>query len=217
MIDRISELREDLDEHREEYRRAVDTYKKEKLALRVVGKRLKDAEAGRLFIQDVAQAIQQKAHHQIASVVSRGLETIFDEPYTFKIKFEKKRGRTEALLLFERDGLELDPISAAGGGVIDPSAFTLRISCISLAYPPIRPVLFLDEPFKHVSKANGYLDRIPILLEELSKEIGIQIIMVTHIDELKVGKVVEMEAPPQKDESDFELLVVRKKLKRRIG
>lgn len=31
------------------------------------------------------------------------------------------------------------------------------------------------------------------LLEKLSEELGIRIIMVTHIEELKVGKIVDLE------------------------
>ena len=142
--------------------------------------------------QQVAQAIQQKAHDQIADVVSRCLSTVFDEPYEFKILFERKRGRTEARLVFERDGLEIDPLTAAGGGVVDVASFALRLSCMALSRPAVRSVLSLDEPFKNVSKANGYLDRIPQLLEGLCEDTGIQIIMVTHIEELKVGNVVEV-------------------------
>ena len=35
--------------------------------------------------QHVAQVIQQKAHDQIARVVSRCLSAVFDEPYEFRI------------------------------------------------------------------------------------------------------------------------------------
>ncbi len=181
-----------LDDKRETYTRAVLLHKEEGKLLKTARRRLVNAEEARVLIQDVAQAIQQKAHHQIAAVVSRGLQAIFDEPYIFQINFEKKRGRTEAQLVFKRDEIEFDPITASGGGVIDIAAFTLRVACLALSRPAVRPVLILDEPFKNVSKANGYLDKIPEFLEGLSQDMGIQIIMVTHIEELKVGKIVEI-------------------------
>jgi len=140
--------------------------------------------------QAVAQTIQQQAHKQIAGVVSKCLELVFDSPYKFKINFEQKRGKTEASLLFERDGLEVDPLTASGGGVVDVAAFALRLSCLMLAKPPLRRILFLDEPFKFVSE--DYRGNVKMMLEQLSKEMGIQLIMVTHIPELVTGKVIQL-------------------------
>lgn len=180
-------------EKRTAYKLARSQYKTEKENLERAKASLAAAEQARDIIQEVAQKLQQAVHNQIAGIVSLGLKTVFSEPYNFKINFEKKRGRTEARLIFERDGLELDPISAAGGGVIDVAAFTLRVACLSLSKPALRPTLILDEPFKNVSKTKGYLDQIPLLLEKLAEEMGLQIIMVTHIEELKVGKVIDLE------------------------
>jgi len=190
----IKDVRKQIDKKLLEYRRLVSSYKREGENLQREQKRLENAEEARAVIQEVAKQIQQQAHEQISSVVTRGLQSVFDDPYIFKIIFDKKRGRTEARLIFEReeDGLELDPLTASGGGVIDVASFALRISCILLSRPPIRPVLILDEPFKNVSKARDYLDRIPSLLETLCNDLGIQIIMDTHIDELKMGTIIEV-------------------------
>jgi DNA repair exonuclease SbcCD ATPase subunit len=141
--------------------------------------------------QQVAQQVQQQAHDQIASVVSQCLEAVFDEPYTFKIHFDRKRGRTEARLVFERDGLEVDPLTAAGGGVVDVAAFALRLSCLMLAQPPLRKLLALDEPFRFVSAE--YLPRVRQLLEKLAEDTGVQFVIITHIEELKTGTVIELD------------------------
>lgn len=193
MIDLYKELQRKLNDKRTTYKIIKSNYKQEKENLEKAKGRLSSAETARELVQEVAQKLQQAVHNQIAGIVSLGLKTVFSEPYNFKINFEKKRGRTEARLIFERDGLELDPISAAGGGVIDVAAFTLRVACLSLSKPALRPTLILDEPFKNVSKTKGYLDQIPLLLEKLAEEMGLQIIMVTHIEELKVGKVIDLE------------------------
>ena len=140
--------------------------------------------------QNVAQAVQQKAHDQIAEVVSRCLEAVFDEPYEFRIHFERKRGRTEARLTFERDGMEVDPMTASGGGVVDVASFALRLSCLILNKPPLRRILIMDEPFKYVSEE--YRERVRELLETLAQEMGVQLLMVTHINELKTGTVLEL-------------------------
>jgi DNA repair exonuclease SbcCD ATPase subunit len=143
------------------------------------------------LVQDVAQQIQNQVHKQISSVVSRCLEAVFDEPYEFMIHFDQKRGRTEARLTFSRDGIEIDPITSSGGGVIDVAAFALRLSCLMLSRPARRKLLVLDEPFKFVSEE--YRGRIQQLLLSLASEMGCQIIMVTHIKELEIGKVVRLE------------------------
>ncbi|MCH8068353.1 MAG: ATPase, partial [Candidatus Marinimicrobia bacterium] len=74
--------------------------------------------------QQVAQNIQQQAHDQIAGVVTRCLQAVFDDSYEFHIDFERKRGRTEAQLYFSRNGNRLDPMSASGGGCVDLASFT---------------------------------------------------------------------------------------------
>lgn len=144
------------------------------------------------IIQSIAQEIQQQAHDQIASVVSECLSYVFDEPYTFKIYFEKKRGRTEAQLVLLRDGVELrDPMDSTGGGVIDVAAFALRLSCLLLTKPHRRRLLVLDEPFRFLSVE--YRGKVKGLLETLSKTHDVQIIMVTHSAELVVGDVIRVD------------------------
>jgi len=140
--------------------------------------------------QAVAQQVQQQAHERIASVVTKSLQAVFDDPYEFRIHFERKRGRTEARLVFERGGEEIDPMEASGGGPVDVASFALRLSCMMLSRPPIRRLLVLDEPFKFVSP--NLRDRVRRLIEGLSEEFGIQIIMVTHMDELRAGEIIEI-------------------------
>lgn len=142
------------------------------------------------ILQETAQAIQTEAHNRIGAVVSRCLEAVFDEPYQFNIEFEKKRGKTEAVLSFVRNDLQVDPMTASGGGVVDVASFALRLACLALRKPQLRMILVLDEPFRFLSAA--YLPRVKDLLETLAEEMKIQIVMVTHIKTLQVGKVVEL-------------------------
>lgn len=154
---------------------------------------LADATEAQEAAQIVAQAIQQQAHTRIAGVVTKCLQTVFTGPdtYAFKINFERKRGRTEAELLLLKNGHEIkDPLNADSGGVVDVAAFALRLACLVLAKPKLRKVVILDEPFKFVSRE--YRENVRLLLEKLAEDFGIQFIMVTHIEELKTGKVVEL-------------------------
>jgi hypothetical protein len=144
------------------------------------------------ILQAIAEGVQQKAHEQIASVVTRCLEAVFQEDaYEFRIEFRQSRGKTEAKLLFVRDGNEIDPIDASGGGVVDVASFALRLSCLILSRPACRRLLVLDEPMKMLSR--NYQPCIREMLEVLSKEFSTQIVLVTHSDILKCGKIITLE------------------------
>lgn len=150
-----------------------------------------DATAAQEIAQNIAQEIQRQAHSQITGVVSNSLEVVFDEPYQFDVKFERKRGKTDAILIFRRNDLEVDPLSASGGGVVDVAALALRLSCMVLSCKPrLRKVLIMDEPFKFVSEE--FRERVRAMLEGLSKQLKIQFIMVTHINELETGTIIRL-------------------------
>lgn len=165
--------------------------KEEKEKLREAKENLSDSLTARKILQQAAELVQVSAHKKISSVVTRCLRTVFGpQAYEFRIKFEQKRGKTGARLLFVRNGLEIDPRTAAGGGVLDVASFALRLSCLVLAKPYKRRLLVVDEPFKMLDS-----DKVPIvreLLLTLAKEMKIQIVMVTHNEELKCGKVIEV-------------------------
>lgn len=150
-------------------------------------KRTQDAQE---ILQLLSQAIQQQAHKKISGVVSSCLSAVFDDPYEFRVQFDRKRGRTEATLRFTRRGLDVDPLTASGGGVVDVAAFALRVSCLMLHRPRLNKVVILDEPFKFVSAQ--YRENVRTMLEQMAKDLKIQIIMVTHIEELETGKVIEL-------------------------
>lgn len=143
------------------------------------------------ILQQISTSIQQDVHSRLAKVVSRCLEAVFEEPYDFQIRFESKRGKTEANLEFVRGDLTCDPLSSCGGGVIDVAAFALRLACLCLSRPPLRRILILDEPFRFLSRA--YRGKIRQLITTLAAEMSVQMIIVTHIAELECGTVIELQ------------------------
>ena len=149
--------------------------------------RITAVENAQTIAQTIAQSIQEKVHRKIGGVVSRCLSSVFESPYMFRILFERKRGRTEANLVFERDGHQVDPLSSTGGGPVDIAAFALRLSRMMLTRPALRRVLIMDEPLK--SPSAQYRPLIKQLLEKLSSEMGVQVIMVTNIMEISAGKI----------------------------
>jgi DNA repair exonuclease SbcCD ATPase subunit len=146
-----------------------------------------DARAALLAAQEIATAIQRDAHAQVTAIVSRCLTAVFQDPYEFEIIFERKGGRTEAQLVFKRGGNTIDPMRGSGGGVVDIAAFALRIAALVLSKPQKRRLLVLDEPFRFVSVQ--LRPAVKQLLDELASDLGVQILMITHVAELETGTV----------------------------
>lgn len=161
-------------------RSALREQKRERKEVRRLEKELKDLAEAQAIIQLAAAEMQNTVHREISGVVSKYLSAVFQNAYTFQIVFQKKRGKTEALLTFERNGVVIDdPKNSLGGGVIDITAFALRFVCILRSRPPLRRFVILDEPFKHV-----HLSARPLalkLLKVLAKETKTQFLISTHI------------------------------------
>lgn len=188
----ISNHRKKLDRLLTKYKLAAGSVALEKKTLRVAQQREDDVVQAQVLVQVVAERVQESAHRQIASVVSRCLEAVFDRPYEFRIDFARKRGRTEANLTFVRDGKSLeDPINESGGGAIDIAAFALRLAALTLSLPKKRKLLVMDEPWKNLS--SEYRPALSELVMQLAEEMNIQFLITTHSDEYKIGNVVELE------------------------
>lgn len=142
--------------------------------------RQKGIEEAQIFIQSVAKATQEKIRFRLEDIVNLALSTVFGPRYRFEIKFESKYGQAEAsLVLYDGDN-ELDPMASNGGGILDLLSFALRIALLIISKN--RKILILDEPMKFVS--NDLRESAYTLMQKLSHELGIQIICVTHEEEL---------------------------------
>lgn len=147
------------------------------------------------IIQVVAQATQKELEYRITEPVSLALAAVYDDPYKMVAKFEiTGRGNTECHLGFERGENIIKPLDASGGGPIDIGSFALRIGSWSLAQPRSRSIILTDEPFKWIDKKKiqGTETTTMHLAGQMLKEVtkpppdglGLQIIMITHIEEL---------------------------------
>lgn len=144
----------------------------------------------RVIVQDMVSATQKMCYEHLGNMVTKCLSAVFQDPYTFRLKFEQNAGRTQVSFVFLRNGVELDPMSSTGGGVVDIASFALRIAALLMQKPGPRQVLILDEPFRFVSAE--YRDQVRELIEQLASEIGVQFILVTHMEELQCGTVVKI-------------------------
>jgi len=137
-------------------------------------------EQARTIIKTVALQTQRELEYHINSITTSALEAVFPDPYEFKLEFVERGEKTEADAYFLKNGEQIDPMSGSGGGAVDIAAFSLRASVWRLK--PSRAVLILDEPFRFLSR--DLQPRAAEMLKEISKKLKLQIIMVTHNEDL---------------------------------
>lgn len=179
----IDELRKKLEQKKGQCKQIKDDLHSVRVKLRKKRKALKDSNEVQAIIQAVAKQTQEELEYRITEPVSLAMSAVFDNPYKQVAEFKiTGRGTTECHLMFKRGKNIVKPFEASGGGPVDVSAFALRLGSWSLSQPKSRPIIILDEPFRFVSKA-----KMPLagqMLKESASQLGLQIIMVTHIDEL---------------------------------
>jgi len=137
-----------------------------------------DASDARVVIQEATNQTQKHLEFRMSELVTDANKSVFPKPNKFIVRFVQRRGSTECDLLFEKNGNEMKPEDGAGGGPIDVTSFSLRVSFWSLR-PDTRPIMILDEPFRFVSF--DLQELCAEMLKVVSKELGIQIIMVSHL------------------------------------
>lgn len=133
------------------------------------------------LIQITAKETQEKLKFHIEDIVQLALDACLPDRYKFTVKFEIKRGRTEAnLILLDKDGNNINPMTDTGGGVVDLVSFALRIATWSLGKTD--NIIILDEPFRFISK--DLIPKAAEIINQLSNKLNLQFIIVTHIQEL---------------------------------
>lgn len=144
-------------------------------------------ERATLLLNSIGEERQLKAQQIIEELVTRGLQTIFDDSLSFHI-LQTVRGKTANVEFVVRetraDGFHETPVmEARGGGLAATIGFLLRIVVMLLKSKNTTDenILILDETFAHVS--DEYLPALGDFLREIVDKTGTQIVMVTHQSE----------------------------------
>lgn len=147
-----------------------------------------DLEQVGILLNSIGEDRQVRAQQVIEELVTRGLQTIFDESLSFHI-VQSVKGKTASVEFYVRTHLpnktviDTPVMEARGGGLAATIGFLLRVVVLLLRNgASSENILVLDESFAHVSAE--YLDSVGEFLRELVEKTGIQIILVTHQQEL---------------------------------
>jgi DNA repair exonuclease SbcCD ATPase subunit len=136
----------------------------------------------RWVITEVAQQTQQRFKVKVESLVTMAIRSVFDRPFEFSLEFERKYNKmTCRPVVKEEEKIYDDPEYDLGGGMLDIISFAFRIVLWSLENPRKRNVIILDEPMKNMGKLIVFGGQV---LKEISHKLNLQLIIITHEDEL---------------------------------
>lgn len=158
---------------------------KEKLS--EIQKLLADIEEARIITNKIAILTQNEIKIKLSHIVTLAIKAITGKnKYEFCIEFVEKREKTEIgfWLKDNRTKEKYSPFDV-GGGIVDIISFSLRIAIWSLS--GARNILIFDEPFKHLSKQLH--KNATTFITEVSKELNLQMIIITQSNLLLVGKI----------------------------
>jgi len=137
-----------------------------------------------ITLASIGETRQADAQNKIEELVTRGIQSIFNDPsMVFKVT-QTQRGKTpEVKFSVESRGLNGRTVStsvmdARGGGLAAVVGFLLRLVVMLLSKDIKEPVLVLDETFAHVSAE--YEIPLAEFIKELIDKTNVIIIMVTH-------------------------------------
>jgi len=138
---------------------------------------ISNIEKAKIIAQEVSKATQDKVTYHINGLVTSGLEAVFPDPYTFNLKFVTRRNKTEADLVFIKNGNETtDILNSGGGGVADITSYLLSIAVFSVN--PSRPILVRDENFKFLHSV-AFQKKASIMIKKISEKFGIQMVLIS--------------------------------------
>jgi DNA repair exonuclease SbcCD ATPase subunit len=137
-------------------------------------------------LQAVAKQTQQKIEYKISNLVTSCINNL-GKNYKFICEFVIRRDKTEAdLYLTNKSGEKLDPYAEVGGSIVQIIEFALKCTIWSLQKRRVNNFMLLDEPFGAIRK--NLQDKLKYILKEVSKKLNLQLIIITHDDELsKLG------------------------------
>jgi hypothetical protein len=134
-----------------------------------------------ILLNGIAEDTQLQAQHNIEELVTRGLQTIFDESLSFHI-LQSTKGKSAAVefvvrtQLLNGQAVDTPVMDARGGGLAATIGFLLRVVVMLLRKQ--ENILVLDETFAMVS--DEYLPALGEFVRQLVDKTGLQVVMVTH-------------------------------------
>ena len=149
--------------------------------LESVEKSIEHHEQAKWVLNEVVKQTQLNFKEQVEALVTMAIGSVFDRPFEFKLEFNEKPSKMEIQPLIVEGENEYIPKLEMGGGIIELVSVAFRIVLWSLSDPQPRNTIILDEP---VRMLGSLAERFAEFLTQISGELGLQVILITHEEEL---------------------------------
>lgn len=138
------------------------------------------------FLNGFVEYTRNQIKGKIEDIVNSALKCVFvDKKLNFKIiPAITKRGVNYELYI-DTDGIVTPLTDSKGGGVLDIVTLSIRIAFVRMFSNMLRQTIILDEPFKNLDSER--INPACEWLKVISKEFGVQFVIVSHISELIEG------------------------------
>jgi hypothetical protein len=163
-------------------------------SVELIRKNLSDLKELREIVSAVSIVAQETTKNIFESLVSQALKTVFGEEYSFELESRFSRNQPEMEMYVVENGVRYSPKDEKGGAIVDIVSFSSRIVSWVILEPKTQNTILLDEPFRCL-----YKDTLPLLaqlMQDISDELGIQFLYITHEKELS-----EVSCRPELDKS----------------
>ena len=137
------------------------------------------------LIQSIVSVVQNRVYKRLCTVATKCLQVLFGKNYRLSIKFEQKRGKTEARMCIMQGDMELDPMEASGGGLTEIASFAIRLAVLELKRKNKQQpqLIVLDEPFCFL--AENKIPTMMKLIHQLAVTMNFQFVIVSHLGGVK--------------------------------
>jgi ABC-type sugar transport system ATPase subunit len=137
-----------------------------------------------MITQLISETNQNKLTAKINDVVTTAVQSVFGEDITFEMIISSKNNTVQAVPTFFNKGIVENPKVTQGGGMLAIASLALRVVLLTLVKDRT-DIMILDEPMGALSTTGGCMDRGVQLLRTISEKLGIQMLIVTHGEEVK--------------------------------
>lgn len=176
-IDRINNIK---------HQRGLFLHDKERIMSRInkLKRESEDLTEAKMLISEAVRLTQQQLKTTIEQLVTMAISEVFKgEGYQFVVDFTLQGNKPQMKLMVQKEDQEpLVPKDEQGGCLLDVISFALRVVFWSLQRKRSRNTFVMDEPFRWTG---AYTENVAEMMKQVSKELGLQIIIVTHDERLK--------------------------------
>ena len=137
----------------------------------------------REFLSKVSAEYRVRICSTFNQLVTEALSHIFQKDINFRISLESYRNQPAINVMITEDAFVLDPQKSCGGGMNDIIALVFKIIFVYLSGS--QKTIVLDESLKFLS--TNYLQTASNFLAEICSRLQMQLILVTHKEDLQLS------------------------------